>query len=103
MALILKPKGEATIDIPGADISFKELYVRIEFAGRMDGKLLEIAPMSFMNRDKFIEGKPIVTNVPTTGFHVNIDVEIEAQSLETAHKYAKKRFEELGYEVSIDL
>jgi hypothetical protein len=37
MALIIKPKGENTIEIPGADIQLQELYVRIEFAGRADG------------------------------------------------------------------
>lgn len=103
MALKLLPKGEATIEIPGADILLNELYVRIEFAGRMDGRMLEIAPMSFKNKNKFIEGKPIVTNVSMAGFQVNIDINVETQSAETAHNYAKKRFEELGFDVVIEL
>lgn len=103
MALIIKPKGQNIIEIPGADIQLESLYVRIDFGGRADGKTIEFAPSSFKSKEKFVEGKSIVTNIPMQGMAVNIDTSIEVQSVETAHKYAKLYFEQLGYDVTIEL
>ena len=103
MALILKPKKENKIEIPGTDIELESLYVRIDFAGRMNGVLMEIAPMSFQNKQKFIEQKAVQSSVQMHTFSINIDNAIEEQSVSTAHKYAKIAFEQLGYEVEVDL
>jgi hypothetical protein len=103
MALILKPKKEKKIEIPGTDIELQSLYVRIDFAGRMNGVLMEIAPMSFQNKQKFIEQNPVLTTVQMNNLSINIDTAIEEQSVSSAHKYAKIAFEQLGYEVEIDL
>jgi hypothetical protein len=103
MALIIKPKGTNTIEIPGADIQLVDLYVRIEFAGRADGKSIEFAPMGYKSKAKFIEGKPLPTNIQMQTLQVEIDTAVESQSIETAHKYAKLYFEQLGYDVIVDL
>ena len=103
MALIIKPKDKNVIEIPGADIQLKELYVRIEFAGRADGKSIEFAPMGFLSKAKFDEGKPVTTNLVMQTLSTPIDTTVEKQSVETAHKYAKLYFEQLGYDVTIEL
>jgi hypothetical protein len=45
----------------------------------------------------------VPTDLSTTNLIVDIDPLIETQSVESAHELAKAHYEELGYEVVIDL
>lgn len=99
MALIIEPKGEKKIEIPGLDIELPSLYVRLETANRADGKTVEIAFISCKNKEKFIEGKQCITSVPTGNIKIELE-STETQSIITAHIAAKNYFEQLGYTVT---
>jgi hypothetical protein len=102
MALIVKEKQDKKITISGTDITLAQIYVRLEFAGRADGKTLEVSMASFASYATFQEGKMLFTDVPQG----NITVEIlptEVQSVDTAHEYAKQAYTQMGYDVEIDL
>jgi hypothetical protein len=102
MALIVKEKQDKKITISGTDITLAQIYVRLEFAGRADGKTLEVSMTSFASKETFLEGKMLFTDVPQG----NITVEIlptEVQSVDTAHEYAKQAYVQMGYDVEIDL
>lgn len=100
MALVIKPKNDKTIQVPGVDLTLDSLYLRLEFAGRADGKTLEVAIVSYMNKGKFEVGEACVTNVQTQGFKVELQ-QGEIQSLETAHKYGEEVYKSLGYDVTV--
>jgi hypothetical protein len=101
MGLFIRPTEEKTIKISGTDIELNEVYGRIEFVGRQDGKTLEIATTTFVNKQTYTEGKPIFTDIPQGNFYTQLE-NGEVQSIQTALDYAKIGFEQLGYVVSID-
>jgi hypothetical protein len=101
MGLFIRPTEEKTIKISGTDIELNEVYGRIEFVGRQDGKTLEIATTTFVNKQTYAEGKPIFTDIPQGNFYAQLQ-NAEVQSIQTALDYAKIGFEQLGYEVTID-
>ena len=101
MGLFIRPTEEKTIKISGTDIELNEVYGRIEFVGRQDGKTLEIATTTFVNKQTYAEGKPIFTDIPQGNFYTQLE-NGEVQSIQTALNYAKIGFEQLGYVVSID-
>jgi len=103
MGLIINATEENSITIVGTDIALKSVYGRIEFAGRADGKTLEIAVSTYASKEAF-ESKASVlsTNVQQGSFTVEIQA-TEMQSIDTAHEYGKQAFEQLGYTVIIDM
>ncbi len=99
MGLIIKNK----ITIIGTQIELPEVYGRIEFAARTDGKTLEISLNTYASKEAFKSGASIIsTSVPMGNFSVEISPN-ENQSTETAHNYTKAVLEQLGFEVIIDL
>ena len=99
MGLIIEGK----IKITGTEIEMPSVYGRIEFAGRADGKTLEIAVATYASKAAFDSGASILsTNVQQGNFNVELK-EGEMQSIDTAHEYAKQAFEQLGYTVIIDM
>ena len=99
MGLIIK--GQITIQ--GTEIELPEVYGRLEFAGRSDGKTLEIAVATYASKSAFTSGASIISTNVQQG---NMNVELKAgemQSIETAHQYAQQAFEQLGYTVEIDM
>ena len=101
MGLFIKATAEKTITISGTDLTLPEIYVRLEFAGRANGINLEVSMASFASKATYVEGKPIFTDVPQGNINVEI-LPTEVQSVETAHKYAKAAYEQMGYAVTID-
>lgn len=102
MALIIKATKDKTITIAGTDLTIPQVYGRIEFVARANGTSLEIATTTFVSKQTFEEGKPVFTDIPSGNINATIAL-TEEQSLETAHKYGKLAYEQLGYEVIIDL
>ena len=99
MGLIIKNN----VVISGTQIELPEIYGRIEFAGRADGKTLEVAVATYASKNAFKQGASVLsTNVPQGSFTVQIQ-ERELQTVETAHEYAKKALEQQDFEVVIDL
>lgn len=102
MSLIVKAKGNKKIFISGLDIELPQVYVRIRFSGDYDGKTIDAETATFANNQSFLEGKVLYTDVPIGNFKATL-LPNETQSLETVHEYAKKTYEEMGYEVEISL
>lgn len=102
MALIIKGTENKDIKIAGTDLNIPEVYGRVEFVGRANGQTLEIAVITYVSKQTYEENKPVFTDIPNGNFNATLEAG-EEQSLDTAHKYGKLGFEQLGYEVSIDL
>jgi len=100
MGLIIKSEN---IEITGTSIKLPEVYGRIEFAGRANGKTLEIVLTTYASKQAFKSGASVIsTSVPMGNFSVEILSE-ENQSIETAHNYTKSLLEQQGFETTIDL
>jgi hypothetical protein len=102
MAILIKQKEEKKIFISGTDLELTEVYGRIEFAARADGKTLEINVGTFVNKAEFKKGNRVATNITSGNIMTTLE-EGELQSVETAHKYAKLAYEQAGYDVIIDI
>lgn len=101
MGLEIKQTQEKSIKIIGTEITLESVYGRIEFAARADGKSLEIAIYTYASKNAFKMGaSPITTHVQQGNLNVQLKDQ-EVQSVDTAHLYAKKAYEELGYDVVI--
>jgi len=102
MAILIKATEEKKITISGTGIELPEVYGRIRFLGDFNGKTIQGEVATFANIATFEEGKMLYTDVPTGAYQADLEVG-EVQSLETAHKYAKLAYEQMGYEVVIDM
>jgi hypothetical protein len=102
MALIIKATEQKKINIAGTELELSEIYGRIEFVGRADGKTIEIATATYTSKATFEQGKPVFTDIPSGNVNAQIEP-TEEQTINTAHKYGKMAYEQLGYEVIIDM
>ena len=102
MALIIRSNETKKILIAGTTIELSDIYMRLEFAARANGKTLEIAGATYVSKETYVESKPIYTDIPAGNVVVNLEAGQE-QSVDTAHLYAKQAYEQLGYTVEIDL
>lgn len=103
MGLIIKATEEKNIKIVGTEIELQNIYGRIEFAGRANGKTLEIAIATYASKEAFeASASAMSTDVQQGSFTVEIQ-ETEIQSINTAHEYGKLAYEQMGYEVEISL
>ena len=101
MGIFIRPTVDKKIKISGTDFELNEVYGRIDFVGRQDGKNLEIATTTYVSKQTYTEGKPIFTDIPQGNIYTQLQ-ETEEQSVQTALLYAKLGFEQLGYEAVID-
>jgi hypothetical protein len=103
MGLLINGTEEKKIVITGTEIEVPNVYGRIEFAGRADGKTLEIAIATYASKDAFKSGaSAFSTNVQQGNFTVEIR-QGEDQSIDTALSYSKVAYEQMGYLVSVVL
>jgi hypothetical protein len=101
MGIFIRPTIDKKIKISGTDIELNEVYGRIDFVGRQDGKKLEIATTTYVNKQTYVEDKPIFTDILQGNFYTQIQ-EGEEQTIQTALFYAKLGFEQMGYICEID-
>jgi hypothetical protein len=101
MGIFIRPTVEKKIKISGTDIELNEVYGRIDFVGRQDGKKLEIATTTYVSKQTYTEGKPIFTDIPQGNFYTELQVG-EEQTIQMALYYAKLGFEQMGYEAVMD-
>jgi hypothetical protein len=102
MSIQIKATKEKSIKIAGTEFTLESVYGRLEFAARANGTTLEISTATYVSKETYEQGMLLYTDI-TTG---NIVATLEAgeiQSLETAEKYAKLGYEQLGYEVTINV
>jgi hypothetical protein len=103
MGLLINATNEKTITIQGTTIEMDSVYGRIEFAGRADGKTLEVSIATYASKEAYESGAAVLsTDVPMGNLTVEI-LPTEAQSIETALNYSKVAFENAGYLVDIEI
>ena len=102
MAILIKATADKKITISGTGIELPEIYGRIRFLGDYSGTTIQGEVATFANAATFAEGKMLYTDVPVGAYQSELEAG-EVQSLETAHKYAKLAYEQMGYEVVIDI
>lgn len=101
MGLLINGTEEKKITITGTEIEVPSVYGRIEFAGRADGKTLEIAIATYASAEAFKSGASAFSTNVQQG---NLTVELQAgeeQSIDTALTYGKAAYEQIGYQVTI--
>lgn len=99
MGLLINGTNQKKILINGTDIELPNVYVRLEFGARADGKTLEIAATTYASKKAFKEKQgAIFTDVQQGNFTVELQ-EGEEQNLKSAEFYLKLAFEQLGYNV----
>jgi hypothetical protein len=103
MGLIIKSTEEKKVTIQGTDIELLEVYGRLEFAGRADGVTIEVAVSTYASKQAFKESASVLSTSVQQGSFTTEIKDGESQSVETAHTYAKQAFEQLGFDVEIDL
>ena len=100
MGLLIKATDAKPIKIAGTDIDLSEVYGRIEFAGRADGKTLEIAVSTYTSEATYEQNMLLYTDVQQGSFTVEITDGVP-QSIDTALNGTKVAYESLGYNVEI--
>jgi hypothetical protein len=103
MALIITPTQEKKIHVQGTEIELPQVYNRLEFGCRPNGIAMEIAFYTYSDRAAYDEGSYLPTDLPTGNLTRDLDPLTQTQSVESAHELAKTWYEELGYEVEINL
>jgi hypothetical protein len=102
MSILIKSTETKEILIAGTEFKLSEVYGRLEFAARANGETLEISVGTYVSGDTYAQGMLLYTDIPAGNINATLEP-IEVQSIETAHKYAKIAYENLGYEVIINL
>jgi len=100
MGLLIKATDAKPIKIAGTEIDLLNVYARIEFAGRADGKTLEIAVATYASEATYEQSMPIYTDVQQGTFTAEIS-DGAPQSIDTALSCTKAVYENLGYNVEI--
>jgi hypothetical protein len=103
MALIITPTTEKKIYIQGTTIELRQVYNRLEFGCRLNGLTMEMAFYTYADKSSFDAGNYLPTDLPTGNLVQDIDPLTQTQSLQAAHELAKTWYENLGYNVIIDL
>jgi hypothetical protein len=103
MGLLIESTKAKTITITGTEITLPLVYGRIEFAARANGITLEIAIGTYASKAAFESGAgQMFTDVPQGSFTVELQPG-EVQGIETALIYGKAAFEDMGYNVTIEM
>jgi predicted ATPase len=102
MSILIKSTETKDILIAGTEFKLSEVYGRLEFAARANGETLEISVGTYVSGETYAQGMLLYTDIPAGNINATLEP-TEVQSLETAHKYAKLAYENLGYEVIINL
>lgn len=91
-----------SIFIKGTDIELTNCYARIEFLAEKDGRTCDVTFSTYLNYEKFIEGKAVETSIVTNNFDFAI-LETELQSIDVVLQYSVEKFIDLGYSAQIEI
>jgi hypothetical protein len=100
MSLTIQSTEEKSIKIAGTEFTLESVYGRLEFAARANGLTLEISTATYVSKETYQQGMLLYTDIQAGNIVATLE-EGEIQSLETAYKYAKIAYEQLGYKVVI--
>ena len=97
MGLLVNATADKKIFIQGTTIEIPNVYVRLEYAARANGTILEIAIATYASKQAFKDGAgAIFTDVQQGAFTVELQ-EGQTQDLLSAELYSKLAFEQMGY------
>jgi hypothetical protein len=100
MGLLIKATAEKKITISGTNFEVEQVYGRIAFSAKPNGREIEVATGIFATYEMFLENKPLFTDIEFTNFQAVLKKE-EQQSIETALNYAKDGFIQQGYDCEV--
>ena len=100
MGLLIKPTVEKKITISGTNFEVEQVYGRIAFSAKPNGREMEIATGIYATYEMFLENKPLFTDIEFTNFQVVIQSD-QQQSVDTALKYANDGFIQQGYDCEV--
>ena len=103
MALVITPTQDKKIHVQGTSIELPQVYNLIEFGCRPNGTTMELAFYTYADRTAYETGNYLPTDLPTSNLTLDIDPVTQTQGLQAAHELAKTYYEDLGYQVTIDL
>jgi hypothetical protein len=99
MAIIINNTEEKQVKILNSDIIIDNLYIRIVFNAKENGKNVEVELVPYQNREKYELGLRLNNiSLPRT-----IEGEVEFQDLTLVHELIKNKLEELGFIVEITI
>ena len=98
MGLIVKSTKEKKIFVKGTPIELESVYLRVEFASRVDGKTMEIANYSYYDQQGFKDQTIVPTDLQAGSLTVEIADKME-QTPETALFYMGEALKQQGYDV----
>lgn len=101
MGLFVKSTEEKKILVKGTPIELKSVYLRVEFASRVDGRTMEIANYSYYDKQGFKDQTIVPTDLPAGSLTVEIAKDME-QTSETALAYMAEALKQQGYDVEIE-
>ena len=101
MGLLVNATADKKIFIQGTTIEIPNVYVRLEYAARANGTILEIAIATYASKQAFKDGAgAIFTDVQQGSFTVEI-LPTELQDINAANKYTSLAYEQMGYTTEI--
>lgn len=101
MGLFVKSTKEKKIFVKGTPIELESVYLRVEFASRVDGKTMEIANSSYYDKQGFKDKTIVPTDLPAGSLIIEIDNGMD-QNSETALFYMADALKGKGYDVEIE-
>jgi hypothetical protein len=100
MGLLIQSMPEKKIIISGTNFEVEQVYGRIAFSAKPNGREMEVATGIYATYEMFLENKPLFTDIEHTNF-VAVIKEDEQQSIETALIYAMNGFIQQGYDCKV--
>jgi len=101
MGVLIQSTEQSNIVIKGTEIELPNVYGRIEFAGRADGKTMEIAVTTYASKEAFKQDASVLTtNVAQGSIVVELE-DNESQSLDTALAYVQNAYSQLNFDTEI--
>ena len=103
MALEITAAGEAKLTISGTTTELTDIYARVEFACPKDGTTMQGALYCYIDKDKYEADPGSLLRLEDflTSYEIQIDINIEAQSLQTGHDKIRQALMDQGYTVVI--
>lgn len=101
MGLFVKSTEEKKVLVKGTPIELDSVYLRVEFASRVDGRTMEIANYCYYDKQGFKDQTIVPTDLPAGSLTVEIAKDME-QTPETALAYMAEALKQQGYDVEIE-
>lgn len=100
MALLIKETVSKKIKIQNTNTEIPQLYGRIEYAVRQNGKSIMVVIHQYADKSFYLLEKEFSTDAPLALESIELSVS-DTPSITVVHDYSKIALEEMGYEIEI--